>query len=444
MVNGRNLPSEIIMEQLKTAAISAGARDLRVQIQHVPAFPPVMRGALMPTLRTIRREHGLSTGDLLVLGALLSFLPCRDPETGTERPISPGMILVVFAGNAALCDRAHGMDERVLRRHLSRLSEVGLIRRKQSATGKRFPLKRAGVIRDAFGIDLSPLLERHLELTEQAQETRRRVEELRAERAEALALRGQIIETVDPEDAPRHSFLDRVKTVLRRATLTLEMVRDLVRQMRDFLSGTEPEATPPALEDASAKHQDVPYGTRTIDDRTGSENTVQGTVSNASTASGEDADITGATDKNSPSSSRRMEVQNSPDRNKDVHSAHIPTIDETDEMSGGDGRDVRQQEPYQIDIKKRKPRSRMSALWERCQLVALMHPSPPDDELGLLRVIFEFGQLSRFDAPTLAEATRRIGPARLLETLDHIAQNMARIRCPHSYLRTVVLRQSKA
>lgn len=397
----------------------------------------------MPALRTIRRDLGLSTGDLLVLGALLSFLPCRDPETGTERPISPNMVLVVFAGNAALCDRAHGMDERVLRRHLSRLSEVGLIRRKQSATGKRFPLKRAGVIRDAFGIDLSPLLERHLELSKQAQESRRRSEELRAERAEALALRGQIVETVDPEDAPIRSFLDQVKTVLRRATLTVEMVRDLIRRMRGLLSATDTGAPSPAPQDDLTAQLDVANRSAATSGLDHSESQVSATDRNAITIADDGAIVAGTADLNTPPDTTRLKGQTSPNRRSERLEERFRTHDDTDEMSCGDGRNVRQQEPSQIDIRKGKTQTRMNALWDRCQMVALMHPSPPEDEMDLLRVIYEFGQLSRFDAATLAEATRRIGPVRLLQTLDHIAQNMARIRCPHSYLRTVILRQSQ-
>jgi hypothetical protein len=44
---------------------------------------------------------------------------------------------------------------------LSRLDAAGLIDRKNSANGKRFPLRYGGIIRDAFGIDLNPLMQNH-------------------------------------------------------------------------------------------------------------------------------------------------------------------------------------------------------------------------------------------------------------------------------------------
>lgn len=394
------------MRHIKTTAFSAGARDMRVRTRDVPAFPPVMRGALMPVIRTIRRDLGLSTGDLLVLGALLSFLPCKDRETGVERPIGPDMVLVVFASNATLCDRANGMDERALRRHLSRLSDAGLIRRKQSATGKRFPLKRDGMIRDAFGIDLTPLLERHAELADRAEEARREAEELRALRAQALALRAEALETAAPHDEEARSFLEQVKTVLRRATLTAELVHDLIRTITRMLTSKAPDpkeapcpahpepgqtpgsATPPAQEAPVAPQLTAP--------------------------------------DEAPSHPRAMPTKCPP---------------ETGSRSAGDGRNVRHQDPSQINLKKRTRASGLAALWQRCELVEIAFPDPPETDSELLKVIYDFGQLTRFDERILAEGVRHLGPHRLLEVLDYIGRNGASIRCRYSYLSKIMLRK---
>ena len=391
------------MKHVNTAAFSAGARDTRARTHHVPAFPPVMRGALMPAVRTIRRDLGLSTGDLLVLGALLSFLPCKDRETGIERPIAPEMLLVVFASNATLCDRANGMDERALRRHLSRLSDAGLIRRKQSATGKRFPLKRDGVIRDAFGIDLTPLLERHAELADRAEQTRRKAEELRALRAEALALRAAALETAAPHDEEARSFLDRVKTVLRRATLTAELVRDLIRTITRMLASDAPDPQPaPCPVDPDPRQTTQP---------------------------------THRPDEPDPVASHVSASEKPLDRTRPQPVKRPP---QTGPRSAGNGRNVRQQEPSQIHKKNRTWANRMAKLWHRCQYVALLHQAPPETETELLRVIYEFGQLTRIDENLLAEGIRTIGPERLLRALDKIAEGGASIRCRYSYLSTVI------
>lgn len=395
------------MKHVNTAAFSAGALDARARTRHVPAFPPVMRGALMPVIRTIRRDLGLSTGDLLVLGALLSFLPCKDRETGVERPIGPDMVLVVFASNATLCNRANGMDERALRRHLSRLSDAGLVRRKQSATGKRFPLKRDGVIRDAFGIDLTPLLERHAELADRADEARREAEELRALRAEALALRAAALETAAPHDGEARSFLEQVKTVLRRATLTAELVHDLIRTITHMLTSDAPDPQPapcpvkpePGQRARPATHPapKAPVALR---------------------PSAPDA---------APSHPRALPGERPP---------------EPGPRSAGDGRNDRQQDPSQINLKKRTRASDIAALWQRCELVGMAFPHPPEGDAGLLKVVYEFGLLIHFDGRILAEGVRHLGPHRLLEVLDYIGRNGASIRCRHSYLSKIMLRRA--
>lgn len=393
------------MKHLNSAAFSAGARQMRVRTPHVPAFPPVMRGALMPAIRTIRRDLGLSTGDLLVLGALLSFLPCKDRETGAERPIGPDMVLVVFASNAVLCDRANGMDERVLRRHLARLSDAGLIRRKQSATGKRFPLKRDGVIRDAFGIDLTPLLERHPELISMSEEAHIRKEELRAARAEALALRAQALETTDPDDDETWSFLQHAKTVLRRASLTVDRVMELIAAISRLVTGPsspQPEAPCPASDPAPLE---VP---------------------------GNAAQPDQARDENP------LDHQPGP-RSDTEKDRRRPS-----ELSGGDGRNVRQQDTSQINIKKRRKADDTASLWERCQMVAMIEKEPPQTEEGLLRVIYEFGQLTRFNDQVLAEGVRHLGTHRFIEVLDYIGQNMATIKCRYAYLNGVMRRAGES
>ena len=80
----------------------------------------------------------------------------------------------------------------------------------------------------------------------------------------------------------------------------------------------------------------------------------------------------------------------------------------------------------------------MRQLWSRCAYVELMFPEPPETELELLRVIHEFGQMVRFDPPTLADAVQRLGPHRLLKILNHIGQHGATIRDRYSYLSSII------
>lgn len=228
---GLFLPSEIIMAHHNQAAFRVATGAAPVKPQQSRDLPPVMRREVLPVLRVLRRELGLSTGDLLVLDSLLSHLPCRDRKTGEDRPVTPALLLTVFASNTALCERANGMDERVLRRHLARLQEAGLVMRKASATGKRFPLRSGGRITDAFGVDLTPLFQRFPDLKQQSRDLIEITQEIRSVRASALALRSELAACADAAIASR---LDDIRKELRRAHLTLEVVRGLLEELQQM------------------------------------------------------------------------------------------------------------------------------------------------------------------------------------------------------------------
>lgn len=111
----------------------------------------VDKWALFHNLRKARAAFGLTKSGMVVLNALLSFYPAATLEDGAQ--------LVVFPSNSALSDRAHCMAESTLRRHLTALVTAGLIRRNDSPNGKRFALRaRAGVVIQAYGFDLRPML----------------------------------------------------------------------------------------------------------------------------------------------------------------------------------------------------------------------------------------------------------------------------------------------
>lgn len=107
----------------------------------------------------------VSDRDLAVLSALASFFP--------EPMLEEGASLVVFPSNKALCQRAHGMAESTLRRHLAALVRAGLVLRQDSPNGKRYARRGAGgELEAAFGFDLRPLLMRAPEIMEAAEAAR--------------------------------------------------------------------------------------------------------------------------------------------------------------------------------------------------------------------------------------------------------------------------------
>lgn len=123
----------------------------RQQDSGTPALPRIDKWSLFNDLRRARKGFGLTDRDLSVLYALLTFLPAKSLDDGAG--------LVVFPSNASLSDRAHGMAESTLRRHLAALVGAGLIRRQDSPNGKRYARRdRSGQLSHAYGFDLRPLL----------------------------------------------------------------------------------------------------------------------------------------------------------------------------------------------------------------------------------------------------------------------------------------------
>lgn len=141
-----------------------------------PAGVVAEKWRVLHDLTAARARFGLSAATLVVLEALLTF----HPETVLAPDPDDDVDLVVFPSNRTLADRARGLSEAALRRHLSALVEAGLVIRRDSPNGKRYVRRgEGGQIEQAFGFDLTPLALRAAEIAGMAE----------AVRADALAQR---------------------------------------------------------------------------------------------------------------------------------------------------------------------------------------------------------------------------------------------------------------
>ena len=404
------------MRHLTTTAPAAGAQQncadpVEVSlpgmgsITHQPIFRPVSRRTLMAAVNTCGRELGIRQGAVVVLDALLSCLPCQGPD-GSEIPITPTTLLTVYASNETLCFRAKGLTDRQLRRHLETLEKVGLIRRRDSANGKRFPIMRHGKAIGAFGLDLSPLFARADELHALALKRREQAEELRGVRAQILRLRAACLEL--QLDEALTAFVDGLRNLVRRTTLTLIEARAALARLTAVISNRLPtttfEATTTTPDDIAAQPEPTDPVVGWFKEETPQNDSARN-------------DSTTTTDPNA------------------VESAYDPNL-HTDKTSASDGQYVRHTDT-ESDTKKRKPDRERLPQWSDLTEVSAFYAEPASERETAV-IAFEFGKLLRISQDLLASAATKLGIWELLRIEDRIAGKAESILCPDAYLRSIL------
>lgn len=194
-------------------ALAGQISELKRHNQRIESKWPLFR-----ELTKAQKYFAVNDRDLTVLNALLSFHPSDSLGEG-------GM--VVFPSNKSLMQRAHGMPESTLRRHLVRLVNAGLIDRQDSPNGKRYARRGpGGVIHRAFGFSLNPLLTR-------ADEIRDAVVKTEMEQAKLIDLREgcllsireakTLLETHDPKSTQAAQADDALRLAERALRRKPEM-----------------------------------------------------------------------------------------------------------------------------------------------------------------------------------------------------------------------------
>lgn len=341
-----------------------------------PYFRPIKRRELMAAVNIVAKDLGLRAASVMVIDALLSCLPCKDTKTGADAPIAPLTLLTVYAANTTLCFRAKGITERQLRRHLERLEEVGLIQRKDSANGKRFPIHRAGKVVGAFGIDLSPLLARSEELCALAQKQRQEADELRGLRSYVQKLRMECLRL--PLDEDLCAFLEGTRNIMRRASTTLTLARMIVSKLTNILMGVE---------------QGIPE------------------------------------EGNTPCPTLKTETSST--------SAPQQKRSKASKLTASDGQNVRHKEPPKSYTKKTTPET-IDELWQSLPTLSEFYPNAPESEQGLVQIIFEIGRMLRIGQDALVKAITKLGYVKTLLAQDEIAARADTISNPDAYLSRIV------
>lgn len=191
----------------------------KIQAQPVPSRPAQKANpkdvnplwAVLRDLRSARDCFGLKDRTLTVLQALISLAPKSGASTR------------IFASNITLSDRANGMGERTLRRHIRILVGLGLIERHDSTNRKRYARRDpdTGEL-VGYGFDLSPLKERASEIAHKAAETAREAGRIALLRDRLMSLRQALLEAGDPKE-----HAESLRKLLRRK-LNVTQLEELI------------------------------------------------------------------------------------------------------------------------------------------------------------------------------------------------------------------------
>jgi len=349
---------------------------------------------LLGPVRVLRKELGLTTNDLSVLTALVSFLPRERRGDLDSRQIA---LTVVFPSNASLSERANGLDERTLRRSLGRLSAAELIERKSSANGKRFPLRYGGVIKDAFGIDLKPLIQRYDTLAMRASQLTEELEHLRSLKTEALALRASLLRQTGLDEG-KLSTLHMIRNVLRRATLTVDAVLSIISELRTMGAAT-----------------DACYGERHTVANANAEAILQAAEQRSNKL--DPIELTATNGQN---------VRHIESKIKDTNKIAIKTAEQDEQTS-----------PTQTKMN----RDPEKMAWEDFTHVAGLFPVPPHSGETLNRILYDLGKLLRVGQDKLKRGIQMAGAGKLLLVFDYLLARSGTIKYPDAYFEKVLFTQ---
>ncbi|WP_421054943.1 plasmid replication protein RepC [Leisingera sp. D0M16] len=188
---------------------------------------------LLAALTHAAAEFELSHRTLGVLKALLTFLPERAISAEPDSAI-------VFPSNRKLMERLNGMPESTLRRHLAKLTRIGIVSRKNSPNGKRYARRAGGDCQLAFGFDLSPLARHAGQIFDAALEAKARAEHLAVLRDKVAVLRQEL---QDLADTAAEALLEAARKLLRRKPCEAELTR-MAEALRGEIASRAPREEP--------------------------------------------------------------------------------------------------------------------------------------------------------------------------------------------------------
>lgn len=407
------------------------------RIAEQPYFRPVHRREIERALRYLRKDLGHSRSDHDVLAALLSFLPCTLSDRGQERPISPDMLLTIYASNNTICDRAGGISDRTLRRAITRLEERGWIARRASSNGKRFPQRSGGQPVAAFGIDITPLLVRSQDLIDRARHKAEVEEEKRGLLSEAKALRSACINHIDGCTLP--TWIDDLVNIFRRA-LSLADIQSIIERLKTTLSDLTNLKQQPISKIAHGQFSKPDDYNVTTGDHHETTGALRPLPCSAPAQRPNLQECTKSTN-HAPAvlaSNEQRIYRGQLGQLRTGTSAHPKQ--QTAKMSATAGQNVRHTETQKTDLKNSRTdhSSSLTEMWERCSEIQAFYPEPLRGTHHGRQIVFEVSKMLRISERLIETVITKSGLSHCLSMLNDLVRKISTVDCPEAYFRSMI------
>lgn len=334
------------------------------------------RWDLLSLVTDLRRELGLADRDVMVLRAHLSVLP--------HGLLQPRRVNVSFMEVREILDRACGMEERRFRRGEAKLAALGLVDRRLSANGRRFPERdQEGKIVNAYGIDLSPIFRRYDELAAWRDRLDEEQRLLKAKKNGVSAYLQSILRAMASAGSVLPSRVEELRTRLRNA----------IRRKKTRIAELEEiEAEIAALE-ATVTTQPAPADERNRDTYSESSSLPETAVS-----------------PDSPAEDDGPAVRHIESELKEEDSDEAPSFNPL----------------------------RIAAAWKGTSMLQSFYPDIPTREREVAHVLFDFSSFLGLGQKIIARALATFGWERLVVVLDYISRRVEQIAKPDGYIVSMI------
>jgi len=382
-VNSFLLPADIVMKHQMPAVSPRGQMEIHCPKAPAPCPSGQDRWALLDLVVALKSELGLNDRDITVLRAHLSVLP--------KGPLHPTRLLMSFMSVSELQARASGMEARRLNRAEAKLEEAGLIARKLSANGRRFPVRSgSGDIVDAYGIDLTPLLFKIRGFENRLREIEERNASLRAWRTALSSRMSEIVRRA--RDLPANllarlqALREAYRNAARRKSAGEEVFRSIERDLCDIEAIIS--LAPPCPARAKVELAEV---------------IPESVVSSA-----------------------------------DQNSAVLPS-----DLTGDDRQTVRHIESSPKESQEERDAEASAqkafvAAWLTCEHVVEFHPVPPASPRSAQDILSKFGGFLGLGQKIMSEVITQLGYTGTVIMLNYITEKISKLDNPTAYVHSML------